>query len=73
MGRQTIDGYAVIQPKFGSKSFEVVGIGQNTSEAWCDASERTTRGRVASRDMYKEYPRMKCVTATITVNFNQEK
>lgn len=72
MGRQTIDGYAVIQPKFASRGLEVVGVGQNTPEAWRDASERTTNGRVASRDMYREYPEMKCVPAKITVTFDNQ-
>lgn len=70
MARQTIEGYAIICPKFLGKGFDVVGIGQMTCEAWADASQKSTGGRVPTRDMYKEYPKMKCVPAKITVNFN---
>lgn len=72
MGRQTIDGYAVIQPKLGSKGFRVVGIGQDTCEAWADASQKVTRGNVPTRDMFREYPEMKCVPAKITVTFDNQ-
>ncbi len=69
MSKQTISGFAVIGPKWMGKGFEVKGIGQQTCEAWSDASFNVSGGRVPSRDMPKEYIHLKCVEAKITVTF----
>lgn len=69
MSKQTITGYAVIGQKWLGKGFEVKGIGQQTCEAWSDASYSVSQGKVPSRDMPKEYPHLKCVEAKITVTF----
>lgn len=70
MSRQTIDGFAVVRRQFGRRTFEVIGVGGDTPEAWRDAAAshyRTTW--VDAKEMIARHPEMKAVPAKITVTF----
>lgn len=70
MGRQTIDGFAVVRRQFGRKTFEVMGIGQDTPNAWADAAARYySREWVDAKEMIARHPEMKTMPAQITVSF----
>ncbi len=71
MGRQTIDGFAVVRRQFGRKTFEVKGIGQDTTTAWTDAAaDYYSREYIDAREMIARHPEMKAVPARITVSFD---
>ena len=70
MGRQTIDGFAVVRRQFGRRTFEVVGVGCETPEAWRDAAANAYRTTwVDAKEMIARHPEMKAVPAKITVTF----
>lgn len=70
MGRQTIEGFAIVQRQFGRKTMEVKGIGQDTYAAWTDAANNChTREFVDAKEMIARHPEMKAVPARITVTF----
>lgn len=75
MGRQTIEGFAVLRKQFGRKTFEVMGIGQDAATAWADAAIRYyAREWVDAKEMIARHPEMKAMPASITVSFvNPEK
>lgn len=70
MGRQTIDGFAVVRRQFGRRTFEVKGIGQDKTTAWADAAATCySREWVDAKEMISRHPEMKAVPAKITVSF----
>lgn len=70
MGKQTIDGFAVVRRQFGRRTFEVKGIGQDTTTAWSDAANTFySREWVDAKEMIARHPEMKAVPAKITVTF----
>ena len=70
MGRQTIEGFAIVQRQFGRKTMEVKGIGQDTYTAWSDAAANYySREHVDAKEMIARHPEMKAVPARITVTF----
>lgn len=70
MGKQTIDGFAVVRRQFGRRTFEVKGIGQDTTTAWADAANTCyIREWVDAKEMIARHPEMKAVPAKITVTF----
>lgn len=70
MGRQTIQGIAVVRKQFGRKTFEVMGIGQDAATAWSVAAIRYySREWVDAREMIARHPEMKAMPETITVSF----
>lgn len=70
MGRQTIEGFAVVRKQFGKRTFEVMGIGQDTPLAWSDAASRVySLEWVDAKEMIARHPEMKTVKAMVTVSF----
>lgn len=70
MSRQTIDGFAVVRRQFGRRTFEVIGVGCETPEAWRDAAANMYRTTwVDAKEMIARHPEMKCVPAKISVTF----
>lgn len=70
MGRQTIEGFAVVRKQFGRKTFEVKGVGQDTTTAWSDAANTYySQEWVDAKAMIRRHPEMKAVKAMITVSF----
>lgn len=71
MARQTIEGFAVVRRQFGRKTFEVIGVGGDTPEAWRDAAARRYRTSwVDAKEMIARHPEMKAVPAKLTVSFD---
>jgi len=70
MGRQTIEGFAIVKKQFGRNTMEVKGIGQDSTSAWNDAAVNYyTREWVDAKEMIARHPEMKSVPARITVTF----
>lgn len=71
MGKQTIDGFAVVRRQFGRRTFEVMGVGQETPNAWADAGARYYSNEwVDAKEMITRHPEMKTVAAKVTVTFD---
>lgn len=70
MGKQTIDGFSVVRRQFGRRTFEVIGVGQDTPTAWADAAARYySKEWCDAREMIARHPEMKAVAAKVTVTF----
>lgn len=70
MGRQTIEGFAIVRKAFGKKTMEVKGIGQDKPSAWIDtAANYYTREWIDAKEMIARHPEMKAVPARITITF----
>lgn len=69
MKHSKIEGYAIVRKAWTGNSYEVLGVGQDTPQAWADAGERHDSGRTPTRDLYKEFPSWTCVPAVIQVSF----
>lgn len=69
MGKKTIDGFAVVRPGLSSRSFEVMGVGQDEWCSWKDAAELHFRGALDVKELIARNPGWKRVPAKITVTF----
>jgi len=70
MGRQTIEGFAIVRKQFGKKTMEVKGLGQDKTSAWNDAAANYyTREWCDAKEMISRHPEMKAVPARITITF----
>jgi hypothetical protein len=70
MGRQTIEGFAIVRKAFGKKTMEVKGIGQDTTTAWSDAAYACYPTQwIDAREMIARHPEMKAVPARLTITF----
>ena len=72
MSRKTIEGFAIVRRQFGKRTFEVIGVGRDTPEAWRDAASSYYRTSwVDAKEMIARHPEMKSVQAKITVTFDK--